>query len=110
MNCMKKISVLVLPILFAFISQAQQLLKVTPGTDITIVSGTTFRVDSLTLTPSADFTLSNNTLSKATTAVHSGGIPYIARVYQFAGNTNSFTGTVQINYTDGAELNSIPEN
>lgn len=107
---MKKISFLVFPILFAFISQAQQLLKVTPGTDITIVSGTTFRVDSLTLTPSADFTLSNNTLSKATTAVHTTGIPYIARVYQFAGNTNFFSGTVQINYTDGAELNSIPEN
>ncbi len=107
---MKKITLLTLPFLFAFISHAQELLKVTPGTDITILSGTAFRVDSLTLTPSADFTLSNNTLSKANTAVHSGGIPYIARVYQFTNNTNSFTGTVQINYTDGAELNSIPEN
>ncbi len=107
---MKKITLLTLSFLFAFISQAQQLLKVTTGTDITILSGTTFRVDSLTLTPSTNFTLSNNTLSKATTAVHTTGIPYIARVYQFAGNTNSFTGAVQINYTDGAELKSIPEN
>ncbi len=71
---MKKITLLTLPFLFAFISHAQQLLKVTPGTDITILSGTAFRVDSLTLTPSADFTLSNTTLSKATTVVHTTGI------------------------------------
>lgn len=108
---MKVITLLTLSLLFAFISRSQQLLKVTSGTDITILSGTTFRVDSLILTASADFTLSNNTLSKATTVAHStGGIPYIARVYQFAGNTNPFLGTVQINYTDGAELNGIPEN
>jgi len=96
-----------------FISLAQsQLLTISSGTDLTIVNGTIFRIDSLTLTPTADFTLSNNTLSKSTTVAvaHATSVPYIARVYQFAGNTNSFTGTVQIDYTDGAELNGIPEN
>ena len=88
-----------------------QLLKVTSATDVTILNGTVFRVENLTLTPTADFTLSNNTLSKLTTVAvaHATRTPYIARVYQFTGNTNSFTGTVQINYTDGAELNGIPE-
>lgn len=92
------------------IAQAQ-LLKVTAGTDITIINGTVFKVEDLTLIPSTDFTLSN-TLSKSTTVAieHATNNPYIARVYQFNGNTNPFTGSVQINYTDGAELNGIPEN
>ena len=87
-----------------------QLLKVTAGSDITIVAGTVFKIDSLTLTPSADYTISNNTLSKTTTISHSSTNGYISRVYQFTSNANPFTGSVQINYTDGAELNGIPEN
>ena len=65
--------------------------------------------DGFTLTPTADFTISNNTLDKFTTVIHSTSNPYIARVYRFTSNTNPFTGSVQINYNDGAELNGIPE-
>jgi hypothetical protein len=86
-----------------------QLLKVTAGTDITVLSGTIFKVENLTLTPSANFTISNNTLDKFTTVTHSTSNPYIARVYRFTSNTNPFSGSVQINYTDGAELNGIAE-
>ena len=62
------------------------------------------------LTPSADFTICNNTLDKFTTVIHTTSNPYIARVYRFTNNTNSFSGSVQINYTVGDELNGIPEN
>lgn len=95
-------------LLFAVAAQAQ-ILKVTAGTDLTIVNGTVFKVENLTLTPTADFTISNNTLDKFTTVIHSTSNPYIARVYRFTSNTNPFTGSVQINYNDGAELNGIPE-
>lgn len=95
--------------LCTYMAPAQQL-KVTSGTDLTIVNGTIFRVDSLTLTPTADFTISNNTLNKATTIVHPSSNPYISRVYQFTNTTPAFSGAVQINYQDGAELNSIAEN
>lgn len=95
--------------LCTYMAPAQQL-KVTSGTDLTIVNGTIFRVDSLTLTPTADFTISNNTLNKATTLVHPSSNPYISRVYQFTNTTPAFSGAVQINYQDGAELNSIAEN
>ena len=95
--------------LCTYMAQAQ-LLTVTSGTDLTIVNGTVFRVDSLTLTPTADFTISNNTLNKATTIVHPSSNPYISRVYQFTNTTPAFSGAVQINYQDGAELNSIAEN
>jgi hypothetical protein len=106
---MKKISLLFAVLLFNIMAKTQ-LLKVTAGTDITILSGTVFKVENLTLTPAADFIISNNTLDKFTTVTHTSSNPYIARVYRFSNNTNPFTGSVQINYTDGAELNSIPEN
>jgi hypothetical protein len=95
-------------LLYTAMAQAQ-LLKVSAGTDLTILSGTIFHADGLTLTPSADFTISDNTLSKSATVIHTTTNPYISRVYQFTNNTNPFSGSVQVNYTDGAELNSIPE-
>ena len=86
-----------------------QLLKVSAGTDLTILSGTIFHADGLTLTPSANFTISNNTLNKFTTITHPSSNPYISRVYRFTNTTSAFTGSVQINYRDGAELNGIAE-
>ena len=77
---------------------------------LTIKSGTTVFADSLTLIPSADITISNNTLSKSTTVIHSSSNPYISRVYQFTNTTPAFSGSIQINYRDGAELNGIAEN
>lgn len=86
-----------------------QLLKATSGTDLTIAGGSILTIDGFTLTPTADFTISDNTLTKSTTISHAAGNPYISRVYQFANTPNPFSGSVQINYSDGAELNSIPE-
>ncbi|MDP4284553.1 MAG: T9SS type A sorting domain-containing protein [Bacteroidota bacterium] len=94
-----------------FIGTAQsQILKVSAGTDMTILAGTNFSADGLTLTPSATFTLTNTTLSKSATAIHTPINTYISRVYQFSSNSNPYSGSVQINYTDGAELNGIAEN
>ena len=95
-------------LLFTNMVQAQ-LLKVTAGTDLTIVSGSIFSADGFTLTPSADYTISDNTLTKSTTISHNAGNPYISRVYQFANTPNPYSGSVQLSYADGAELNSIPE-
>jgi hypothetical protein len=96
-------------LLFTSVLIAQNL-KVSAGTDITVRSGTIFSVDSLTLTPSADFTLSNVSLNKLTTATHTPVNTYIARVYNFSSTSNPFSGSVQVNYRDGAELNGIAEN
>src|SRR5258705_3694968 len=85
-----------------------QILNIAAGTNLTIQSGTTFRADSLTLIPSADFVITNTTLSKSTTVIHTSVNPYIKMVYQFSNITNPYTGAVQINYDD-AELNGIPE-
>ena len=86
-----------------------QILKVSPGSDLTIVGGTIFSADSLIITPSADYTLSNTNLVKASAVINSMPYNYIKRVYQFSGSTNPFSGSVQLYYLDGAELNGIPE-
>jgi hypothetical protein len=95
-------------LLFTGMADAQ-LLNVSPGTDLTIVGGTIFKTEGFTLTPAANFTISNNSLTRSATVIHSTLNPYISRVYQFTNNGNPYSGSVQINYTDGAELNGIPE-
>lgn len=85
-----------------------QVITVSPGTTLTIKSGTVFSADSLILQPSADIALCNVKLNKSAAVSHALLKPYIARVYQFSNSTNPFSGAVQINYRD-AELNGIKE-
>ncbi len=106
---MKKLIFLIYAMQFIGVAKAQ-VLKVSTGTSLTILAGTVFKVDSLTLTPSGNFTLNDITLSKSATAIHTPINTYIQRVYQFSSNSNPFSGSVQMNYNDGAELNGIPEN
>lgn len=86
-----------------------QILNVAAGTNLTIQSGTTFGADSMTLTPTSDFILTNTTLTKTTSVIHTSVNPYIKMVYQFSNLTNAYTGGIQIKYDD-AEINGIPEN
>ena len=86
-----------------------QILTVSPGTDLVIKPGTLFFADNFILTPSADFTLSNISLSRNTLLIHPVLNTYIASAYQFSNSTNPFSGTIQINYQDGAELNGLSE-
>jgi hypothetical protein len=105
---MKKLTMLCLAALF-FCKAHAQLLTVDPVSSLTIQNGTSLHADGLTLIPSADFILSNVVLSRSATAIHPPVNTYISRVYQFSNTSNAFSGSVQINYTDGAELNGIPE-
>ena len=91
-----------------FLCNAHAQLTVDPGASLTIQNGTQVHVDGLTLIPSADFILSNVTLSRSATIVHTQVNPYISRVYQFSNTSNAFSGSIQINYID-AELNGLAE-
>ncbi|HMK19071.1 MAG TPA: T9SS type A sorting domain-containing protein [Chitinophagaceae bacterium] len=105
---MKNLPMLCLATLFFFNAHAQ-LLTVDPGASLTIQNGAQVHADGLTLIPSADFILSNVILSRSATVVHTQANPYISRVYQFSNTSNAFSGSIQINYTDGAELNGLAE-
>ncbi len=73
---------------------------------VTIKNGTLLYGDGLSLTPSADITLVNLSLSKSTSSVTNPAQSYIARVYKFSKNITSFSGSVRVNFMD-AELNGI---
>ncbi len=89
-------------------SRAQDVVS-TNGTTMTILSGTEFFVDSLTLFPSADFTFNNSSLIKTTTVLNSFTGPTISRFYRFTNFTLPFNGVIKMFYNDG-ELNGIAEN
>ena len=106
----KPIYLLPILVLLQFFVHAQVALVATTGSDIFIKSGTVFSADNLVLTPSADFTISNNTLSRASTVIHTPNFgTYINRVYQFTNTSSAYSGDIQINYQDGAELNGLAE-
>ena len=69
---MKKVlySILFLIAILKFYSLQAQVLSISPGTNLVIKQGTVFSTDSLTLTPSADFTLSNISLTRNSTLSH----------------------------------------
>ena len=87
-----------------------QIFTVAAGTTMNIKSGTIFSAGKLVLTPSADFTFSDISLTKNSIVSHAASNPYIARVYNFSGNTTPFKGSVRIDYNDGTELNGLDEN
>jgi hypothetical protein len=91
-----------------FLCNTHAQLTIDPGSSLTIQNGTQVHGDGLTLIPSADLILSNVILSRSATIIHTQVNPYISRVYQFSNTTNAFSGSIQINYTDG-ELNGLAE-
>lgn len=88
-------------ILFCFISNSiiSQIISVTSGTSLDIVSGTVFSADGLEVIPSTNYSL-NASIYRTTTITNSATFPYIPRVYQFSQTTNPFSGTLKINYLD----------
>jgi hypothetical protein len=82
-------------------------LSVGNTTALTIKSGVVFSADSLVLKPSADFTLSSNTIQISHTAINMAPAPSIDRVY-YLNNQVTFTGTIQL-YYQPSELNGNPE-
>lgn len=106
---MRKIPASILLLLLANFVRSQ-VLTVAPATDLVIKTGTPFFADNIVFTPSADFTLSNISLSRNINLTNPANNVNIARVYKFSGNTNAFSGSIQINYQDGAELNGLEEN
>lgn len=105
----RKIFVSILFLLF-FNLVRSQIITVSSSTDLVIKSSTPFFADNIIFTSSSDFTLNNISLSRNTTIANPASNVHIARVYKFSGNTNPFTGSIRINYQDGAELNGLDEN
>jgi hypothetical protein len=103
---MKNLSMLCLAALFFCNGHAQ--LTIAGSSSLTIENGAQIHADGLTLIPSTDFSLSNITVSKSAIVVHTTVNTYISRVYRFSSTSDAFSGSIQINYTDG-ELDGLTE-
>ena len=79
-----------------------------PRTNHVIKSGTVVSMNGLVITPSRDFSLTGNSLTRKPTATNATTNTNITNYYAFSANTNAFTGMVRFNYAD-AELNGLNE-
>jgi len=75
---------------------------------LVIKSGESFSYEGLTLTPSADFVLTNTTLTRtdAKTISPAPSADYIARYFSFSNTTPAFSGTIRFSYS-GATLTPL---
>lgn len=98
-----------IPILLCFAGLASLArAQVSAGaTGLTIKSGTTFVFDGLNLTPSADLSVQNQTISRSATPATAGTGSTIARVYTIS-PALTFSGAAGIKYAAG-ELNGNQE-
>ena len=95
-------------LIFAVLPCAAQLYIGTDANSLVIKSGETFNFEGLSLTPSADFTLANTTLTKTDARSISPTPPadYVARYFSFSNTTPAFSGTVRFSYA-GATLTPL---
>jgi len=107
---MKKSFIIIIVGLFSCLYTAAQtpIFTIAPGTTHVIKSGTVVSMDGLVLTPSKDFSLSANSLTRKPTATNATTNTNINNYYAFSANTNAFTGVVRFTYSD-AELNGLKE-
>jgi hypothetical protein len=107
---MKKSFIIIIVGLFSCLYTAAQtpIFTIAPGTTHVIKSGTVVSMDGLVITPSRDFSLSANSLTRKPTATNATTNTNINNYYAFSANTNAFTGVVRFNYSD-AELNGLKE-
>ena len=108
---MKKIIYTIIAILLlttgASAIQPSSLLSV-GSSGFSIKSGTVFSVKGLVLTPSADVTITNNSIRFSGTAITNSSDQSINRVYTFTSPQSSYSGLVGIRYGVG-ELNGNTE-
>ena len=107
---MKKSFIIIIVGLFSCLYTAAQtpIFTILPRTSHVIKSGTVVSMDGLVITPSRDFSLSANSLTRKPTATNTTTNTNINNYYAFSANTNAFTGVVRFNYAD-AELNGLKE-
>lgn len=105
----KLLYIIIIGILNCLLSTAQTpIFTILPSTNHVIKSGTVVSMDGLVFTPSKDFSLTGNSLTRKPTATNATTNTNINNYYAFSANTDAFTGMVRFNYAD-AELNGLNE-
>lgn len=107
---MKKYLFTIIMVTFGLFSYSQSIIHLTSGEEMRIAANEKVSFDGLVLTPSSNFTLQANTLTRNTTITRPAANPSsaILRTYYFNNNTAAFNGIIRFYYTD-AELNGASE-
>lgn len=103
---MSKIYLMLSSILLAMPCYAQEMV-VGPDAELYISPKTDLYLSGLTLTPSANFSMSDRTIQRDTAVTHAFNHTYVRRTYSFS-DTTLFSGTIRIDYRDG-ELDTLSE-
>ena len=86
-----------------------QILTVSPGSSVSISSGSSINLDGLEIAPADTYVISgSNDVSRSITAATASGNNSILRVYNTSALLSGFTGTLTFSYLD-EELNGINE-
>ena len=86
-----------------------QILTVSPGSSVSISSGSSINLDGLEIAPADTYVISgSNDVSRSITSATAGGNNSILRVYNTSALLSGFTGTLTFSYLD-EELNGIAE-
>ena len=86
-----------------------QILTVSPGSSVSISSGSSINLDGLEIAPADTYVISgSNDVSRSITAATASGNNSILRVYNTSALLSGFTGTLTFSYLD-EELNGIAE-
>jgi hypothetical protein len=105
---MRKLYLLGSSCCFAVCLHAQTIFTAQAATPLYISPSTIFYAGGLALQPTTGFTITNNSLEKATTLVNYTVSQYAARVYKFTHNTGLYSGLIGMRYED-AELSGMAE-
>ena len=97
---MKKISLLFFCSLLAtrLFSQTTELFIGSDANSLVIKANELLTISGITLSPTADFNLTNNQIIKASTVTNTASQSYVPLVFRFGSNTNAFTGSIAISY------------
>jgi hypothetical protein len=76
-----------------------QIISIASGNNFNIVAGTTISAEGLDIIPSSNFSL-NTGISKTTSTNNNASFQYLPKVYHFDQSTNSFSGSLNFNYSD----------
>ena len=107
---MKKIILSVVISAISVSSFSQSSLYISSGASVVVSSGTALTVDSFSLKPTANYTITGlNSVTRDAVTVPASPTTYIKRVYHFLSNLPAFTGDITLYYQD-AELNGLNEN
>jgi len=103
---MKKTIYLIMIIYTSTLSAQEPVLNIAEGNSVTISSGATLDIAGLELTPNADYTIGENSITKESDVITINGNESMSKNYMAGISLEGYTGSVIFNYSN-EEMNGV---